>query len=75
MGAETDPVLVYILFFGVPGLSVVWFIVSLILYLTAKKNTQRKSDFQAMAIISGILAFLLAGLIGGLLIAAAFAVQ
>lgn len=75
MGAEIDQVLIYVLFFGLPGLSVIWFIVSLILYLTAKKNTQRKSDFQVMAIISGILAFLLAGLIGVLIIAAAFAVK
>ena len=75
MENEVNDLLVYALFIGVPILSIIWFIVSLILYRTAKKNSQKKSDYQVMMVISGILTVLLVGFSATVLIAALVAMQ
>ena len=70
---EFDSVMVYILFMGIPAMVLIWFAVSLILTLTAPKNSRKREDFKTMAMISGILAGLLTLTVVGLVIAALIA--
>ena len=70
---DSNQLMVYVLFFGLPGLSVIWFLVNLIVFLTAKKNSRRKEDFRGMMIISGVLAAVLVGVVVSLMLVTLYA--
>ena len=75
MEINFDNIVVYILYFGLPALSVIWFIVSLILYLTAPKKSKKRDDMKVVTVISGILAFMLVGAFVMLMVAALIAMK
>ena len=57
-----DELILYLILYGIPAMTVLWFVVMLILFLKAKKaGAPRKKVFLVLTIVSGALAFLLVG--------------
>ena len=55
-----DELILYMILYGIPAMTVIWFVVMLILFLKAKKaGAPRKKAFLVLTIVSGALSFLL----------------
>ena len=69
-----NAILVYGLFLGIPIGSVIWFIVSMILFLVTKKDDARKKGRLVRFIISGAIALTFVALVVAFFIALAVAI-